>query len=451
MSDPRLASPSQHGPGATVHIDPFGGTVDCVSAWLLFGFGLLSALLAMNAFRPPRHQRWSVLAFVNGWLRSELPLHHVVGEAVFVAILVWRGALEARPGWVGLLLVVASWAALVVLAWQARRAGDVVEDALRAGLGDDYPRRFATDLRPADDVGMPWRKLALPFGSRDRRVEKIANVRYAASGRKAKLDIYRPRERSSPRPVLLYIHGGAWVLGDKREQGVPMMTHLAANGWVCVTANYRLSPRATFPDHIVDVKRALAWVQENIADYGGDPEFIAISGGSAGGHLAALAALTAGDPEFQPGFEECDTTVRACVPFYGVYDFTNREGISNGSMGRLLERYVMKATLADAPDRFEAASPMTRVSADAPPFMIVHGTNDTLVPVAEARLFAKLLRAVTRACVVYAEVPGAQHAFEVLPSIRTVHVVRGVERFLSVVYGDWSRAANQRDAERRSV
>ena len=101
-----------------------------------------------------------------------------------------------------------------------------------------------------------------------------------------------------------------------------MMLELARRGWVCVTINYRLSPKATWPEHIVDCKMAVAWVREHIAEYGGDPGFVCVSGGSAGGHLSALLALTPGDPAFQPGFEETDTHVDACVPVYGVYDMT---------------------------------------------------------------------------------------------------------------------------------
>ena len=101
------------------------------------------------------------------------------------------------------------------------------------------------------------------------------------------------------------------------------MNQMAAKGWVCVAINYRLAPRDPWPAHIVDVKRAIAWVKDNIADYGGDPDYLAITGGSAGGHLAALAALTPGDPAFQPGFEDADTSVRAAVPFYGCLLYTS--------------------------------------------------------------------------------------------------------------------------------
>jgi acetyl esterase/lipase len=214
-----------------------------------------------------------------------------------------------------------------------------------------------------------------------------------------------------------------------------MMHEFARRGWVAVTINYRLSPRATWPDHIVDCKRALAWVREHIAEFGGDPGFIAVSGGSAGGHLAALLALTPGDPDFQPGFEEADASIDACVPFYGVYDMTAGRGTSRYDRGMLtlLERRVFKRRLADDPAVFEAASPLRRVHRDAPPFFVIHGTNDTLVPVAEARAFVSALRAVSQAPVLYAELPYTQHAFDVLPSVRNAHATAAVVRFLEAI------------------
>jgi len=119
------------------------------------------------------------------------------------------------------------------------------------------------------------------------------------------------------------------------------MRELASRGWVCVASNYRLSPKATMPDHIVDVKRAIAWIREHIEEYGGDPDFVCITGGSAGGHLCSLAALTANDPRFQPGFESVDTSVHACVPFYGVFDFLDRAGDRGpAKMADAIERQV---------------------------------------------------------------------------------------------------------------
>jgi acetyl esterase/lipase len=209
------------------------------------------------------------------------------------------------------------------------------------------------------------------------------------------------------------------------------MMRMAAQGWTCVAINYPLSPRARWPQHIVAVKRAIAWIREHAHEYGADPSFIAVTGGSAGAHLSALAALSANDPAFQPGFEDADTTVQACVPHYGVYDFTDESGsrASKVRLRSLLRRWVMPAE-AHYPDDYRAASPIFRVRADAPPFFVLHGTNDTLVPIDDARAFVTALRDVSGKPVAFAELHGAQHAFDVFPSIRAAHVVRGVERFL---------------------
>jgi acetyl esterase/lipase len=228
------------------------------------------------------------------------------------------------------------------------------------------------------------------------------------------------------------VHGGAWVIGTKDQQGRPLMLEMARRGWVCVAPNYRLSPRATWPDHIVDVKRAVAWIRDNVAEYGGDPRFVVVTGGSAGGHLAALAALTPNEPEFQPGFEDVDTSLQGCVPYYGVYDLENETGTRSAKQRHdtLMTRLVMKTR---DPETFRKASPVARVHADAPPFFVIHGRNDTLVPVQEARLLVERLRATTQSTVLYLELPGTQHAFDVFPSVRSDGVVRAVARFLEAL------------------
>jgi dipeptidyl aminopeptidase/acylaminoacyl peptidase len=162
-----------------------------------------------------------------------------------------------------------------------------------------------------------------------------------------------------------------------------------------------------------------------------------------------MTALTAADPSLQPGFEHVDTSVQACIPHYGVYDFTAEDGTkaSKARMETLLKRYVMAAD-ARYPEDYRAASPLSRVGADAPPFFVLHGTNDTLVPVADARAFVAALRKVSHQPVAYAEIKGAQHAFDIFPSVRSAHVVRGVERFLDWTYvnAKLSRGADRGDA-----
>jgi acetyl esterase/lipase len=199
-----------------------------------------------------------------------------------------------------------------------------------------------------------------------------------------------------------------------------------------------LSPRATWPDHIVDVKRAIGWIKASIADHGGDPSFLAITGGSAGGHLSALAALSPNDPDFQPGFEAIDTTVQAAVPMYGPYDIADVRGTGDNPFVPWWEKRIMKQALSAEDPAWHAASPVARVSDSAPPFFVVHGTNDTLVSVEQARYFVEQLRLVSRNPVAYAELPGTQHAFDFLRSPRTTSTVRAIDRFLSVIH---SRAA----------
>jgi acetyl esterase/lipase len=182
------------------------------------------------------------------------------------------------------------------------------------------------------------------------------------------------------------------------------------------------------------LKRAIAWVKEHAEEYGADPGFIVVTGGSAGGHLSALAALSANDPAWQPGFEDADTSVQAAVPYYGVYDFTRTETRGYRALMRLLERAVFRKKMRDAPEEFAAASPVHRVNEDAPAFFVIHGAHDSIAPVTEARRFVARLREVSKAPVVYAELPGAQHAFDVFPSVRTAHVIRAVERFVDHVY-----------------
>jgi acetyl esterase/lipase len=410
---------------------------------------IIGALLTLNAYRPL--VRWgplSIFAFFSGWLVSELPFHRIVWQLVLAAFFVWQGALDSWQGWLALAIIVASWLGHWYLVVEANKAREISEEALREALGDDYRSRIDPALAERLDTPMPRRRLVLPFSHKHDDVAVTRNLSYGKYGRRNRLDVYRRVDEPTGCPVLLQVHGGAWVIGNKDQQGWPLMSHLAANGWVCVAINYRLGPRSSWPDMIVDVKRAITWVKDHIAEYGGNPDFVVITGGSAGGHLSSLAALTPNAPEFQPGFEDRDTTVQACVPFYGVYDFTNRDGVGRGDMRGFLERMVMKSKLARAEDVWDAASPMSRVGPAAPPTFVIHGRNDTLVPVAEARLFVQLLREVAKNPVAYAELPGAQHAFEVFSSIRTAHVINAVERFVAYVYSEFLRTQPLTHSER---
>jgi len=393
------------------------------------------AALTLNGLRPlPGSNPLSVPSFFAGWLTSELAPHNLAVTLAGSAVHLVRNKRLDRDDRIGLALNALSAAGLAVMIRQGMKSADVMERALTEGLHNDYVAR----LDPAPDkadLATPWRQVLMPWEVKHPSVKRTHNLPYTADtgNRRLKLDIYQPREPGHGRPVLLQIHGGGWVIGEKEQQGLPLMTHLSARGWVCVAPNYPLSPKATWPEHLVALKRALAWTREHIADYGGDPSFIAVTGGSAGGHLAAMTALTPNDPSYQPGFEDADTTVQACVPFYGAYDLAN---VLDTKAGDQRLDYFLAKTVFKTNDRrvFEDATPLLHVGPDAPPFFVIHGAHDSLVPVEEARELARRLRDVSKEPVVYAELPGAQHAFDVFHSIRSAHVIRGAERFLRWVH-----------------
>jgi len=148
-----------------------------------------------------------------------------------------------------------------------------------------------------------------------------------------------------------------------------------------------------------------------------------------------MMALTANDPEYQPGFEEADTTLQAAVPVYAVYDFTNRLGtMLERFRAQMLEPMIMKAFFRKEPEKFHRASPIDRVHPQAPPFLIVHGNRDTLAPVEDAQLFVDTLRETSQSPVMYTELRGAQHAFDIFASPRTARMLDGTLRFLTAMY-----------------
>jgi acetyl esterase/lipase len=395
---------------------------------------LVQLALTANATRPIPGGPASVPAFFAGWLTAELAPHLTAITAVDAGVHVARHGVHTRRDFAGLAVAAANAAGYASLIAASRGARHEVEGALLEALGESYADGLPRPPEAAD-LATPWRQLAWPFRMRHVDVVTKRRLPYAPGGRRFELDVYHHRDLPSRRPVLLHVHGGGWMIGNKEQQGIPLMLQMAAHGWVCVTINYPLSPRARWPEHLVAVKRAIAWIREHASEYGADPSFVAVTGGSAGAHLAAMAALTGSDPSLQPGFESVDTSLQACVPHYGVYDFTGDSGTkySRQRLDALIRPYVMSQA-ARYPEDYRAASPLFRIDGNVPPFFVIHGRNDTLVPVADARAFVDRLRSGSTNPVAYAEIGGAQHAFDIFPSIRSAHVVRGVERFLEWTY-----------------
>ncbi len=385
----------------------------------LFILGLVAVLFAYLVHWPVRRPgELAIALFFPAWLMGEMPVHAAILFVGTALVFVAEGALVEPLGFVGIaLLLVAGLSPLRSLR-DARRTARVASDLLG---------------RPVH-AEPHWSRLAMPAWYGDRAIRREHH--HYGPHRRNVADVYLPRGPTTPstptqtppasRPILVYIHGGAWILGFRRFQGRLLTRRLVHAGWVVVSIGYRLSPVARWPDHIIDVKRALAWVRAESSRWSGDPSRIAVSGGSAGGHLAALAALTPNYAAWQPGFEAADTSVQACVPWYGVYDLLDRSSHwPHGAMRRLWEIAIMRASIKDAHAAYAEASPLTHLGPTAPPFLIVHGSHDTVVPPAVARAFAEAHPRAT-----YLEVPGAEHAFDVLYSTRAAHAVEAAALWL---------------------
>jgi acetyl esterase/lipase len=402
----------------------------------------LEFINASNGFRPLGREGYLTIAvFWFGWPTSEVPSVYLAASVADALRRGRRGDFKGRRGKVALALTAASWGILAVLHRRNVTSAAPLQAALRAELGPDYTDVLETLPATPSPAGRPsaWRTT----WARRRYVDKQNTVRYGPYGRANLADIWRrrsPANGSDPQPfdgkapVVVQVPGGAWSIGWRRPQAYPLMSHLADRGWICVSLNYRVSPQHTWPGHIVDVKRALAWVKENIASYGGDPGFIAITGGSAGGHLASLAALTPNEPEFQPGFEHADTSVVAAVPLYGRYDWVSTNGRGRPEFIAFLEKFVVKEPYRDCRQIYLDASPIHRLTPNAPPFFVVHGEDDSIIPVEEAREFVAAMRDVSKSPVAYAELPHTQHGFDIFGSPRAQYTAEAVAQFLSWVY-----------------
>lgn len=407
-----------------------------MSSTLLIVLGVLSLVGTAVTLVRVRHPAFlGFWIMMTGWVLGEYPVFHIAAQAAAAVVLVAFGGLGAAAGWVGLALLVMSWLGLLLVKRVGANAAITGDAALTEALGPTYLDRLDPGrrraLRSRHEPGLTRHPLRFDATS----IVVDADIAYGDHPKRNLLDIYRPRHADGPLPVVLQIHGGAWVIGHKRQQGQPLLHRLAANGYVCVAMNYRLGPKSRFPDQIIDVKRAIAWIRTHIAEYGGDPDIIVLTGGSAGGHLSSLAALTPNLAAWQPGFEQADTSVAACIPFYGPPDFRDRDAIRGrlASLEPFLRRMVMPGRQTDFEELWDLVSPISHVRRDAPPFFVIQGANDVLVWREEARAFVAALRAVSENPVAYWEVPGAQHAFDTFNSHRSAVAVDMVEKFLGWV------------------
>lgn len=240
----------------------------------------------------------------------------------------------------------------------------------------------------AEAEAQPERNRRLPEGAVAHR-----DVDYVGDGHERHtLDLYLPSEEAaSPRPLVIWIHGGAWLGGNK--DNCPAL-FLLREGYAVASINYRLSQHATFPAQSYDCKAAIRWLRSNAEEYQLDPDNFGVWGASAGGHLVALMG-TAGDVEELEG--DLGTTgvsseVQAVCDYFGPSDFPNIDAHCT-EISRLdhaaadsPEARLIGGAISEMPDEAVAVSPITYVTEDDPPFLIVHGDADPIVPFLQSQV-----------------------------------------------------------------
>ncbi len=210
-----------------------------------------------------------------------------------------------------------------------------------------------------------------------------------ADGHPLQLDLYRSAKLTRPVPALLFIHGGAWKSGKRQDYHVYTAAY-AKKGYVVATASYRLSGQAPFPAAVQDCKCAVRWLRANAKKYNIDPEQIAVVGGSAGGHLSMMLGYS-DDPalEGESGHGGVSSRVSAVVNIYGVYDMTTRIAKESDAV----KNFLQGKSFEEAPELYRQSSPRFHLDKTDPPTLILHGTIDETVPVAQSdRLVEHLKR-----------------------------------------------------------
>jgi len=365
------------------------------------GFLITAGLAALGmaaSLRPPSRSgllglaTWIVSAITN---ESPFLAFYWMGASTLLALS--QGDLRGAQLWVALGLTVAPFLGTPVLVRRSLRAAAAIEQP----LGRSIARK------------PPWaRVLFAPLPVFHPGVKSTSNLSYGDAGRRNRLDLYRRRRGgdSGGGPVLIHLHGGgfSFLPGRRSFYARRLLFRLARQGWVCISATYRLQPAASFPDELIDVKKAIVWARAHAREHGGDPDRIVLAGSSFGARLATLAGFTVNDPAFQPGFEQADTSVAAVVGLYGYY-------------GGIASR------------RSLPSSPFDYAGRGSAPLLIVHGDQDTFTSTEHARALAERARSATPNPVVYVELPGAQHSFDLLSSIRFEAVIDGIEAFAASI------------------
>ncbi|MCL5099400.1 MAG: alpha/beta hydrolase [Candidatus Omnitrophica bacterium] len=247
-------------------------------------------------------------------------------------------------------------------------------------------------------------------------IELVRDVKFGEGGqRPLKMIILRPKQApKDPMPVIVYIFGGGWRSGNP-DQGIVPLTRFAQRGYFCASIDYRLSQEALFPAQIEDCKCAIRFLRAKAKEYNLDPDHIGVWGPSAGGHLAALLGTTGDVKELEGngGWAEYSSRVNAVVDWFGPTDFLKMDAAGSKlkhDLATSLESRLIGGPIQNNPKKVAKANPITYVSSNDPPFLIMHGDKDPLVPLNQSELLVDALKK-AKVPVQFEIIPNAGHGF----------------------------------------
>jgi acetyl esterase/lipase len=259
-------------------------------------------------------------------------------------------------------------------------------------------------------------------------VSVAKGIEYGKGGDVAlKLDLYSPKEKDPDKlvPGVIFIHGGAWR-GGSREMYHYYCVKFAEQGYVAATISYRLSGVAPFPAAVEDSKCAVRWLRANAAKYGVDPNRIGVAGGSAGGHLTMMVGYAPDTAELEGSGGNSDTSsrVQAIVNIYGPTDLTTEFARTKG----VVSDFLGGKSFDEAPDVYRLASPITHLTEDDPPTLILHGSIDETVPISQAELLVDKLEE-KRLTFDYDRLEGWPHAMDIEANVNRHCLAKMLEFF----------------------
>ena len=416
--------------------------------FLLWTIG--SIILTLNVFVPFAKRYKSSLktiisSFVLGLVVGDMFPQWFLLNLGILLIFSFSDILFSSIGLFGLICHFFCWIVLFIRLWIIFNLPDRINLKMTNFFGIKWQSITSCYSTSNNIFDIDWYSWLNPLNSiEDPRIEILRDqVFHDENGLQLKLDIYRPKNLKKKLPGILQIHGGAWITGSNR-QASSFLVRMATKGWICYSVTHRFSPKVLFPEHLIDVKRALKWMRQNADNHGLDKNFIISKGGSSGAHLASLMALTQNESEYQPGFEKIDTSIQGCVPVYGVFDFISsfEENTPFPAKSKILN-IICGGSPKNRPNCYKKITPENWISVDSPPFLILQGETDTLISIEETKKFWKTLISKNRNSSAFLNLPLLQHGFDIFPTLTEQCIFPIIEQFVTMLHCNYKTRDNE--------